>query len=140
MPLETEEADGATAHRSASPTPASPKQRSLAKKIRRLHSRHLEAARMSVKLWWRGVPRKKTTSMRRVFVTLLLAAGVALVVGTTKAPNFDPETATPLARAILEGVILGSNAWPSTSIDVQARLQLRPTGCDVAERCASSED
>jgi hypothetical protein len=78
--------------------------------------------------------------MRKVFVTLLLAAGVALAVGTTKAPNFDPEAAAPLARALMEGVILGSNTWPSTPLDVQARLQLRPTRCDVAERCASSED
>jgi hypothetical protein len=87
---------------------------------------------------WR--PKKKNTPMRRVFVMLMLAAGVGLAAGTTTAPNFDSQTAAPLARAIMEGVILGSNAWPSTPVDVQARLQLRPTGCDLAERCASSEE
>jgi hypothetical protein len=87
-----------------------------------------------------GCSKKKNTPMRRVFVILILAAGVGLVAGTTAAPNFDPQTAAPLARAIMEGVILGSNAWPSTPVDVQARLQLRPTGCDLAERCALAEN
>jgi hypothetical protein len=84
--------------------------------------------------------KKKNTPMRRVFVTLMLAASVGLAAGTTTAPNFDPQTAAPLARALMEGVILGSNAWPSAPVDVQARLQLRPPGCDLAKRCASSEE
>jgi hypothetical protein len=81
-----------------------------------------------------------TAPMRRVFVTLVLAAGVAIVAGTTTIPNFVPQTTAPLAGAIMEGVILGSTTWPSAPLDVQARLQLRPAGCDVAGRCASSED
>ena len=78
--------------------------------------------------------------MRKVFIALVLVAGAAIVAGTTPASNFDPQRTAPLARAIMEGVILGSTPWPSTPLDVQARLQLRTAGCDVAGRCASSED
>jgi hypothetical protein len=76
--------------------------------------------------------------MRRVFVTLMLAAGVA-VAGTTTA-NFDPQVAAPLARAIMEGVILGSNPWPLAPIDAQARLQLRSTLCDGTGQCLSTSE
>jgi hypothetical protein len=78
--------------------------------------------------------------MRKVFVALVLVAGVAIVAGTTPASNFDPQQTAPLVRAIMDGVILGSTPWPSTPLDVQVRLQLRTAGCDVAGRCASSED
>jgi hypothetical protein len=61
-----------------------------------------------------------------MFVTLMLAAGVAIAAGSTPA-NFDPQVTSPLARAIMEGVILGTNPCPFTSIDTQARLQLRST-------------
>jgi hypothetical protein len=77
--------------------------------------------------------------MRSVVVTLALAAGVAIVAGA-RAPNFDPQRTEPLARAILDGVILGSTTWPSTPLDIQARLQLRPSGCDGGGRCASLEN
>jgi hypothetical protein len=78
--------------------------------------------------------------MRRVFVTLMMAAAVAVAAGTTPA-SFDPQVTAPLARAIMEGVILGSNRWPFTPIDAQARLQLRSTLCDATERCSrTSED
>jgi hypothetical protein len=47
----------------------------------------------------------------------------------------------PLARAIMEGVILGSNPWPFAPIDAQARLQLPSTLCEGTERCSrTSED
>jgi hypothetical protein len=62
---------------------------------------------------------------------LMLAAGVGFAAGTATAPSFDAQTAAPLMRAIMEGVILGSNAWPSAPVAVQARLQLRPAGCDL---------
>ena len=78
--------------------------------------------------------------MRSVVVTLLMAGGVAIVARTTTAPNFNHQTA-PIVRAIIEGVILGSATWPSTPVDVQARLQLlRPAGCEAAGRCDSSEE
>jgi hypothetical protein len=78
--------------------------------------------------------------MRRVLVTLMLAAAVAVAAGTTPA-SFDPQVTAPLGRAIMEGVILGSNPWPFTPIDAQARLQLRSTLCDGTERCSrTSED
>jgi hypothetical protein len=70
----------------------------------------------------------------------MVAVGIAVAAGTTMGPNFDPHAAAPLARAMIEGVILGSNTWPSAPVDVQARLQLRPTGCDATGGCVSSED
>jgi hypothetical protein len=78
---------------------------------------------------------KKNAPMRRVFVTSTLASAMAMAAGAPTAPNFDPKATAPLARAIMEGVILGSSAWPSTPVDVQARLQLRSTVCDAAGRC-----
>jgi hypothetical protein len=74
-----------------------------------------------------------------VFVTLMLAVGVAVAAGTTAA-NFDPQVAAPLARAIMEGIILGSNQWPLAPIDAQARLQLRSTLCDGTGRCFSTSE
>jgi hypothetical protein len=69
---------------------------------------------------------------------LVFAAGV--VAGTTTATTFDPQTTAPLARAIVDGVILGSTTWPSTPLDVQARLQFRPARCDASGRCDSLEE
>jgi hypothetical protein len=43
-----------------------------------------------------------------VIVTLMLAAAVAIAAGSTPA-NFDPQVTAPLARAIMEGVIFGTN-------------------------------
>jgi hypothetical protein len=77
--------------------------------------------------------------MRGVILTLVLAAGAAIV-ATTTAPHLDPQTTAPLARAIVDGVILGSTTSPSAPFDVQARLQLRPASCDLGGRCASSEN
>jgi hypothetical protein len=87
-----------------------------------------------------GAPKKKNAVIRRVFVTLMLAAAVAVAAGATPA-SFDPQVTAPLARAIMEGVIHGSNPWPFTPIDAQARLQLRSTVCDGTRRCFwTSED
>jgi hypothetical protein len=61
--------------------------------------------------------------MRRVFVALMLASVVALAASTVG--NFTPRSTSPLARAVMEGVILGSNPWPSAPFNIQARLQLK---------------
>jgi hypothetical protein len=82
-------------------------------------------------------PKKKYAPMRSVIVTLVLGAGAAIAAGTTTTPNLIPQTTAPLARAIVEGVILGSTPWPSTPLDAQARLRLASTGCDLSGRCAS---
>jgi hypothetical protein len=80
--------------------------------------------------------------MHRVFAALMLASGVALT--ASAAGNFIPRTTSPLARAVMEGVILGSNPWPSTPADIQARLQLRAKdqnliGAESAPTAADSE-
>jgi hypothetical protein len=78
--------------------------------------------------------------MRSVIVTLVLSAGVVIAVGTAAAPNLNHRTTAPLARAIIDGIVLGSTAWPSTPFDFQARLQLRAAGCDATGPCESSEE
>jgi hypothetical protein len=66
--------------------------------------------------------------MRKVFIALVLVAGVAIVAGTTPASNFDPQRTAPLARAIMEGVILGSTPWPSTPLMFRQDCSSGPLG------------
>jgi hypothetical protein len=61
--------------------------------------------------------------MRRVSVALMLASGIALAASAVA--NFIPQETSPLAQAIMEGLILGSNVWPSNPSDIQARLLLK---------------
>jgi hypothetical protein len=78
--------------------------------------------------------------MRSVVVSLVLSAGVVVAIGTVAAPDLNNRTTAPLTRAIIDGLVLGSTAWPSTPVDVQARLQLRAAGCDATAPCKSSEE
>jgi hypothetical protein len=87
---------------------------------------------------WRH--REANASMRSVIVALVLSAGVVIAIGTAAAPDFNHQTTAPLARAIIDGLVLGSTAWPSTPLDVQARLQLRPTGCGATGPCDPLEE
>jgi hypothetical protein len=65
---------------------------------------------------------------------------VATSIGTVPPTNFNHQTTAPLARAIIDGLVLGSTAWPSTPVDVHARLQLRAAGCDATGPRESSEE
>jgi hypothetical protein len=78
--------------------------------------------------------------MRSVIVTLVLSAGVVIAIGAVTAPDFNHQTTAPLARAIIDGLVLGSTAWPSTPVDVQARLQLRSAGCGATGPCDPLEE
>jgi hypothetical protein len=78
--------------------------------------------------------------MRSVIVTLVLSGGVVIAIGTVAAPNLNRQTTAPLARAIIDGIVLGSTAWPSTPVDVQARLQLRLGGCGATGPCDPLEE
>jgi hypothetical protein len=77
--------------------------------------------------------------MRSVVVTLALSAGV-IAIGAIAAPDLNHQATAPLTRALIDGLVLGSTAWPSTPVDVQVRLQLRAAGCDATKPCKSSEE
>jgi hypothetical protein len=78
--------------------------------------------------------------MRSVILTLVLSAGVVIAIGTVATPDLNRQTTAPLARAIIDGIVLGSTAWPSTPVDVQARLQLRSAGCGATGPCDPLEE
>jgi hypothetical protein len=66
----------------------------------------LEADGLCVNLLPSGVSKKVNASMRSVIVTLVLSVGVVIAIGTTTAPDFNHQTTAPLARAILDGLVL----------------------------------
>ena len=71
--------------------------------------------------------------MRTVIKTAALAAVIALAATTATAPTLKP-VISQTAQAILDGVILGSSAWPSVPIDARGRLQLVSGTCEEG-RC-----
>jgi hypothetical protein len=73
--------------------------------------------------------------MRNVVTIIVSVAALGLVAAAATAPKFNTDIAAQAMRAMLDGVILGSSAWPSMPVDVQARLQLRSTDCDEDGRC-----
>jgi hypothetical protein len=63
-------------------------------------------------------------------------APVIVVAATTAtAPSFYSPVISQTARAVLDGIILGSSAWPSVPIDAQRRLQLFSAACQEEGRC-----
>jgi hypothetical protein len=78
--------------------------------------------------------------MRSVIVTLVVSAGVVIAIGTVAAPDLNRQRTAPLARAIIDGLVLGSTAWPSAPVDVQARLQLRSADCGATGPCDALEE
>jgi hypothetical protein len=75
--------------------------------------------------------------MRNALAIVTLVAVLGLAATTASAPKFNNDIAAQAARAMLDGVILGSSAWPSVPVDTQARLQLWSPDCDEDGRCRS---
>jgi hypothetical protein len=73
--------------------------------------------------------------MRNALTIVTSVAALGIAATTAFAPRVDTEIAAQTMRAMLDGVILGSSAWPSIPVDAQARLQLRSTDCDENRRC-----
>ena len=71
--------------------------------------------------------------MRNVLLTAALAGSAALATSAAIAPGID--VPIQVARAMVDGVILGSSAWPSVPVDGRARLQLRSAACDRGAYC-----
>jgi hypothetical protein len=66
---------------------------------------------------------------------LLTAAFLGLSATIAIEPQSSGIVAAGFARSLVGGVILGSNAWPSVPVDVQARLLLWSPDCSEEGRC-----
>jgi hypothetical protein len=73
--------------------------------------------------------------MRKALTVLAMAAGIGLTATIATDPESSGKVAAHVARAITGGMILGSNAWPSAPVDVQARLLVWSPDCDEEGRC-----
>jgi hypothetical protein len=73
--------------------------------------------------------------MRNALIIIALAAVFGLAATTATAPKFSSDFSAQAARAMLDGVILGSSAWPSFPVDARVRLQLWSHDCDDDRRC-----
>jgi hypothetical protein len=67
--------------------------------------------------------------MKKALILLAAAAGVGIVATVATDPQPTREMAASVARGVLYGVILGSNAWPSAPPDAQSRLLLWTANC-----------
>jgi hypothetical protein len=73
--------------------------------------------------------------MRNALIIIALVALLGLAATTATAPKFSSDFSAQTARAMLDGVILGSNAWPSAPVDARVWLQLWSPDCDQEGRC-----
>jgi hypothetical protein len=93
------------------------------------------AERVWVDVW--GSRRKGLRFMRTALTIIALAAVFGLAATTATAPKISSDFSAQAARAMLDGVILGSSAWPSVPVDARVRLLLRSPDCDDDGRCKS---
>jgi hypothetical protein len=63
--------------------------------------------------------------MRNALTIVTSVAALGLAATTASGSKFNIEIAVQAMGAMLDGIILGSSAWPSIPLDTQARLQLR---------------
>jgi hypothetical protein len=68
-------------------------------------------------------------SLRKPLTVLATAAAIGLAATIAADPQFSGTVAAGVARSVIGGVILGSNAWPSVPVDVQSRLVLWSPDC-----------
>ena len=69
-------------------------------------------------------PRQRVP-MRTLITIAALSAAMALAV-TAPAPSLNIPVVSQTAQAVLDGVILGSSAWPSVPFDARARVASLP--------------
>jgi hypothetical protein len=74
-------------------------------------------------------------SLRKPLTVLVTAAGIGLAATIAVDPQSSGTVAAGVARGAIDGVILGSNAWPSVPINVQARLVLWSPDCNEQGQC-----
>jgi hypothetical protein len=78
--------------------------------------------------------------MRTIITTTALGAAIALAATTATAPSLNSPVIFQTAQAALDGIILGSTAWPSVSVNAQGRLQLFSSACEEEGRCKLASD
>jgi hypothetical protein len=74
--------------------------------------------------------------MKKALILLAMAVGVGLATTSVTDPQPTREMAASVARGVLYGVFLGSNAWPSVPVNAQSRLLLWTANCK--EECGSA--
>ena len=74
-------------------------------------------------------------SLRKPLTVLAAAAAIGLAATIAVDPQSSGTVAAGVARGVIDGVILGSNAWPSVPVNVQARLVLWSPDCNLQGEC-----
>jgi hypothetical protein len=74
-------------------------------------------------------------SLRKPLTFLSTAAAVGLAATIAVDPQSSGTVAAGVARSVVGGMILGSNAWPSVPVDVQAMLVLWSPECNERGQC-----
>jgi hypothetical protein len=74
-------------------------------------------------------------SLRKPLTVLATAAAIGLAATIAVGPQSSGTVAAGVARGVIDGVILGSNAWPSVPVNVQARLVLWSPDCNKQGQC-----
>jgi hypothetical protein len=74
-------------------------------------------------------------SLRKLLTLLATAAAIGLAGTIAVDPQSSGTVAAGVARGAIDGVILGSNAWPSVPLNVQARLMLWSPDCNEEGQC-----
>jgi len=74
-------------------------------------------------------------SLRKPMTVLATAAAIGLAATIAADPQSSGTVAAGVARSVIGGVILGSNAWPSAPVDVQSRLVLWSPDCNEQGQC-----
>ena len=77
-------------------------------------------------------------SLRKPLTVLAAAAAIGLAATIAVDPQSSGTVAAGVARGVIDGVILGSNAWPSVPVNVQARLVLWSPDCNEQGQCEVS--
>jgi hypothetical protein len=75
--------------------------------------------------------------MRRSLTILAVVGGIGLTTTIAADLIFSGGAAVQVARGFTNGVILGSNAWPSVPVDVKSRLVLAQ--CNEQGQCGSAD-
>jgi hypothetical protein len=77
-------------------------------------------------------------SLRKPLTVLAAAAAIGLAATIAVDPQSSGTVAAGVARGVIDGVILASNAWPSVPVNVQARLVLWSPDCSEQGQCEVS--
>jgi hypothetical protein len=107
------------------------------------HQKKAEIAKQAALSWTEPAPRsapRQRVPMRTFITTAALASAIALAATTATAPSLNSPVISETAQAALDGVILGSNVWPSVPVDARGRLQLVSSACEEERRCKSTSD